>query len=118
MAGYRNRFIPLMFPELAEDGDEVWVSIRNPLLVPPGELQPAPVPTHADGTPVDPQAATEAMFAVIAKLIVAWRVYDASVVAEQQPLLELPATPESVGRLPTVVLNRIAEEINKINNPQ
>jgi hypothetical protein len=76
LAGYKNRFINLTFPDLSEDGDTVYVSIRSPRTVPPSQLQPVSLPENADGTPVDPRAAEKAMYDVIAGLIVSWHVYD------------------------------------------
>ncbi len=135
MPGYTNRVILLEFPQL---GDKVSVLLRNPVLLPPGELTPDDVATDADGTPVDTQAANSAMYKVMAGLIVAWHVYDASATAtpvtidldaddltaqlaaleaaEQTRLVEI--TPENVARLPMAIINRIGEEIGRVADPQ
>ena len=118
MSGYTNRFIPLMFPEL---GDRVSVLIRNPKLVPPGEITPQ-VGEHPTQ-----EETFQASYEVMARLIVAWRVYDSSALAvdidldadnldEQLASLEQaeqprlgPITPENLAKLPTAILNRIGE---------
>ncbi|MGW1071587.1 hypothetical protein [Streptomyces sp. NPDC002537] len=134
MSGYTNRVILLEFPQL---GDKVSVLLRNPVLLPPGELTPDDVATDADGKPVDPQAANAAMYKVMANLIVAWHVYDASATgvpvtidldaddltaqlaaleaAEQTRLVEV--TPENVARLPMAIITRIGEEIGRVADP-
>ncbi|GAA3032149.1 hypothetical protein FHS39_002596 [Streptomyces olivoverticillatus] len=134
MPGYTNRVILLEFPQL---GDKVSVLLRNPVLLPPGELTPDDVATDADGKPVDTQAANTAMYKVMAGLIVAWHVYDASATgvpvaidldaddltaqlaafetAEQVRLVEI--TPENVAKLPMAIINRIGEEIGRVADP-
>ncbi|MCW2900927.1 MAG: hypothetical protein JWO67_3192 [Streptosporangiaceae bacterium] len=127
MAGYANRLISLTFDDLTDDpkSDPVWVSIRNPKLMPPGELQARSVPTNEDGTPLDSDAALSSMYEVVAKLVVAWRVYDATVLEVDpdtrepldQPLLGLPATPELIAKLPLEIINRISEQMSAAVNP-
>lgn len=116
MAGYGNRTILLDFPELSEEGDRVHVIIRNPRLVPMQDLIPDDVPTSADGKP-DQNAQLAAGMAVIARLITAWHVYDATSAEDDQPLLGLPATAALVAKLPMEIQNRIGEEIHKVRNP-
>lgn len=97
--------------------EKLWVSIRNPQTMTMDELR-------ADSVPVDPetslpveQLANDAMFKIIAKLIVGWNMYDAkdfSVNPEtgeplQQRKLTLPATDETVRGLPAAAVNRIAD---------
>lgn len=122
MAGYANRVVNLEFRELSEDWetDPIRVVIRNPRLMPPGELQPREVPNGPDGTP-DRDEANLAMYEVIAKLVIGWRVYDASELALDpetfeplpQQLLPQGATVETVRKLPTLIVNRIAEQLTK-----
>lgn len=135
-AGYTNRVILLPFPKL---GDRVSVLIRNPKLLPPSELTPQDVAVDAQGNPLDPQAANTAMYEVMANLIVAWRVYDASApastvdidldaaaeslevqiaaldAADQTLMTEITA--ENVARLPMAIINRIGEELGKVADP-
>jgi hypothetical protein len=117
------------FPELSEDPehDKIWVSLRNPRLVPPEELRPKDVVTDpATGMPADVAAAETAMYAVFAKLIIGWSVYDASVMAIDldtgepldQPKLPMPATVESVAKLPSVILGALVEEFTQAANPR
>lgn len=133
MPGYANRIITLTFPELAEDGDHIEVVIRNPRLMPVDELRSAgdgltraeleqfqaaqqalaagqPVP---DGLVTDKDA--DRGFAMVAKLIIGWHVYDATSTQAEQPLLPLPATPELVRKLPMEILTRLMEEVGKVN---
>ena len=113
MAGYRNRSIKLEFPELSEDGDSVYVTIRNPKLVPIEALLTG-VPVGPDGQPLDRDLARKKGYEKIANLVIDWRVYDATAIGEEQPLLELPATAELVAKLPFEISERIAEEVNKV----
>lgn len=115
----------LKFPELAEDGENLFVALRNPRLMAPTELQPREVALDDNGRPVDLAAAQEANNEVIAKLIVAMRAYDATdfqVDAEGNPLpqrlLEAPVTPEVVAKLPMEIIKAISEELTEAVNPQ
>ena len=134
MSGYTNRFTLLQFPEL---GDRVSVLLRNPRLLPPEEITPKDVAVDANGQPLDPQAATQATFEVMARLIVAWHAYDASIAssaisidldadnldeqlaaveaADQVRLGEITA--ESVAKLPTAMIKRITEELERVADP-
>lgn len=134
MSGYTNRVILLQFPDL---GDRVSVLLRNPRLLPPSELTPEDVQVDANGQPLDPQAANVAMYKVMANLIVAWHVYDASAAGaaasidldadnldEQLQALEgadqvrlIDITPENVAKLPMSIINRIGEEIGRVADP-
>jgi hypothetical protein len=125
--GYANRLVHVDFTEeLAEPGDTVWVTIRNPKHLTAGELRPRDVPMQADGvTPVNMNDATDAMYETLAKLIVGWHVYDASDMTLNadgtpavQALLPTPATPELVSRLPVVIVKRLSEEVTNAVNPQ
>lgn len=134
MPGYTNPYVLLQFPEL---GDDVSVLMKNPQLLPPSEIQPEDVPTDDKGQSLDPQAANEAMYKVMARLIVSWKVYEAFApgdaldidpdadpadvfatlgAGEQTRLGKI--TPENIGRLPLAILNRIGEEIGRVADPQ
>ena len=127
--GYLNRVIRLDFSDLSAnpDTDPVWIVIRNPRLVPPSELT-SNIALNPDGTPVDMNDATEAMYRTMLRLIVGWRVYDGTAPFElhpvtgepfgDQPLLPSPATLDSVKKLPTVMINAVANEIKQAANPQ
>lgn len=135
MAGYTNPYVILQFPELGED---VSVLMRNPQLLPPSEVTPKDVPLDDRGQPLDPQQAQEAMYEVFARVIVAWKVYDASQAvaldlgddvdpvalfeslgAVQDPQPRLGAvTVENISRAPLRIINRVMEEISRVADPQ
>jgi hypothetical protein len=134
MAGYTSPYVLLPFPDL---GDDVSVLIRNPQLLPPSELTPEDVQLDERGQPVDPQAANMAMYKVFARLIVAWKVYDASelitpveVSEDADPValfesLETTAQPrlgaisaENIARLPMRIINRIGAELGSVADPK
>lgn len=132
MAGYTNPYLLLQFPELANDCS---VLMRNPQLLAPAEITPEDVPVGEDGKAVDPNAANEAMYKVMARIIVAWKVYEAfsgdlppvdpdADPADIQAVLEQveqrrigEVTAENVGRLPMVIIQRIMEEISRVADP-
>lgn len=114
MPGYDNRFKRIDFPEL---GSDVFVTIRNPKTMPPSMLRPEGVALDANGNPLDEVEAEKAMYRVLATLVRDWNVYDASSDADEQPLLPLPATADSVERLPLAIINRVATELADAANP-
>jgi hypothetical protein len=107
----------LEFPELGEDGDDIHVTLRNPQTVPFDALVPKGVVYDANGNAVDQAQFNEAMFEVYAFLISDWRVYDATSLDEDQPLLPSPATGTTFAKLPRAIQNRIADEVNARRNP-
>lgn len=126
MSGYKNAFILLPFPDLA---DNCSVLIHNPQLVSPEKLQIVAAASDSD----DPAVASAAMNGVLVDLIVAWReVYpaygdledvdldaepDLAVLMEkleardQQPLGAV--TLETVARLPVGIVTKIMEEFKQ-----
>lgn len=125
MAGYKNRFFRLEFPELTEDGDPlIYLKLRNPTTRPYEEMQPDTV-FNADGTPVDRRDALHAMYAVYARLIVGGHVYDATEARGEddeselldQPLLAIPMSAEDFAKLPSEIQNTVADEVVKRQNP-
>lgn len=123
--GYSDRIVTLMFPEMAEPGDTLWVAFRNPMHVPASELRRIrDVPVDGDDQPLDDQAATTALVATLAGMIVGWRVYDATVAgldddgqAIPQPLLPLPVTPELVRRMPAAIVRALSQNIKQALAP-
>lgn len=145
MPGYANPVITLRFPELAEEGDNIYVVIRNPRTMAAGELRAgaskadqeriaaAQAAAEANGGQVPDGMVTDEDedrgSAIMAKLILGWRVWDTTVPVKIDPgtgdlihddeteprLLPLPATPELVQRLPMPVINAIGQEIAKMN---
>ena len=118
MAGLKDRFITLTFPDLTEDGEPVlYVTFRNPKLVPLDWLR-SRIATHPSGEPVNEDAATQESYERLARLITDIRMYDAEDPGEDQGMLEMPMTAEKVARLPLVVNTRVAEELGKVGeNP-
>jgi hypothetical protein len=133
MSGYTNPYVLLQFPDL---GDDVSVLMKNPQLLPPSEIQPEDVPTDDNGEPVDQKQAQEAMYKVMARLIVAWKVYEAFApdatldidpeadpaalfaslgAGEQERLGSI--TVDNIARLPLAILNRIGEEVGRVADP-
>lgn len=118
MAGLKDRFITVTFPELTEEGDEpLYVTFRNPKLVPLEWLR-SRMATKPDGTPVNEDAATQESYERLARLITDIRMYDANDVSMDQAMLTMPMDADKVSRLPMVVNTRIVEEMSKVSeNP-
>jgi hypothetical protein len=114
MPGYDNRFKRIDFPVLGED---VYVTIRNPKTLPPSVLRPEGISLDQNGNPASDEQAEAAMYKVLATLVRDWHVYDATSDADDQPLLELPATAAGVERLPLEIINKIATELAAATNP-
>jgi hypothetical protein len=114
MAGYANRKIMLDFPELSEPGDKVHIIIRDPRMMSVNEITPD-LPDNAEN---DRAAVTRATFDVLARMVVAWHVYDATSLDDDQPLLDLPATGDTVAKLPLAIQERLAEELRKAQGQQ
>ena len=128
--GYANRVVTIQFPDLSDDpGDRIWVTMRNPKMVPIDEMRAGSegVTLNAQGDPEDSGAATAAGYRILAKLIVGWHVYDATVLPElnasgedvSTPVMlpQAPVTVEMVAKLPMAILNRLMEEMSSINPP-
>jgi hypothetical protein len=127
--GYANRVIRLDFPDLTDDpvNDKIWVTIRNPKLVPSGELTPEQVTPVVDGQAEDAAAANASMHKMFAKLIIGWRAYDASEIpvldaagnpVGEQALLPMEYTEATVAKLPMEILNAIGREVTEALNPR
>lgn len=126
--GYANRVITITFDELSDDPeDRIWVCMRNPRLVPLDEMRSGSgdIALDAEGKPVDSGAATGAGYKVLAKLIIGWHAYDATVIPVLDaagndvsvPVLlpQAPVTVAAVAKLPMAILNRLMEEMAAIN---
>lgn len=134
MSGYTEPYVLLRFEEL---GDDVSVLMRNPQLLPPREITPRDVHLDDKGQPVDADDAQTAMYEVFARLIVAWKVYDAS---QSTPLeISEDADPialfeslgtgdsqprigainvENIARLPMRIISRLMDTVNASVSPQ
>ncbi|MFJ6215002.1 hypothetical protein ACIQGZ_16950 [Streptomyces sp. NPDC092296] len=113
MPGYANRLIRLPFPDLSEEGDDVHVIIRNPKTVPLHELNTRDVPKLPSGES-DSDGIIRAMYEVIARIVVAWHVYDATSTDDDQPPLPLPATEDLVAKLPKEIIDEIADRMMEV----
>jgi hypothetical protein len=132
MSGYAQRVLTLPFPELSDDpdGDLIWITIRNPKLVPPGELTPDQDTPIVDGMPANPEAAVDSMHRILAKLIVGWHVYDATqdveldaagndvTVPRLLPNEKSAFTAANSAKLPTAIITEITKKISGATNPQ
>ena len=128
---YANRVITKHFTELVEPGDDIWVTIRNPQLMSPGEFtsSEADLETGPDVQPVANEANKRAVNRLGAKLIIGMRVYDPTAPIElddhgnplptAEPVL-LPAKPaaEDVAKLPMGIINWLAQELARVNPQQ
>lgn len=134
MAGYNNPYVLLTFPDL---GDDVSVLMRNPQLLSQSVLMPKDVAVDEHGRPLDPAEANASMYEVIARVLVAWKVYDASptvpveVTDDADPVALFESlgtggaqprigavTVDNVAKLPMVIIKRIMEELNRVADPQ
>lgn len=116
--GYANATIRVTFDELSEDPviDPIWAVMRNPRMMPPGELKFEDVPVGDDGKPLDADLAETAMYERLSKAIVALRAYDASAVGvdpltgeiADQPLLTPPITPDLLRKLPMAMIEKLS----------
>lgn len=104
----------LQFGEL---GYDVYVTLRNPKVLPPDFIRPKDIPVGPDGMPLNPADAENEMYAIISRLIRDWCVYDATSDDDNQPRLPLPATPELIRKLPMMIITKITEELAKAVNP-
>lgn len=138
---YKDRVIKLDFDDLSEGPeDPIWVIIRNPRLLPPAEISSftsgdsgyEPAEPAEDGTPqarvTDPDKATQTLRNMVARLVVAARVYDATDLGtfdpetgeptgEQPRMPPPPWSPEQAAKLPLPVMERISKEFAEAVNP-
>lgn len=111
---YLNRTIRLEFPDL---GDDIWVAIHNPALMPASRLQSdVDIPVDANGKPTDAKAAIDATFDIASKLIAGWNVYDPF--DDTETPMELPATVEKLRLLPMSITLKISEIVGKALSPK
>lgn len=115
--GYANRKIYLGFPELTEDGDhEVHVIIKNPKVVNLEGLQSADVVLGPDGSP-DEASARDEMFRIVAGLILAGHVYDATCFDDDAPPMSLPISADDAARLPWEIIKKVTNLVKEVMNP-
>lgn len=120
---YTNRTINLNFDGTDDNypmlGDDIWITILNPMLMPASKLQAGnDVKLGPDGQPTDMVAAMRAGHMLLAQLVVDWHVYDPTDDSEDPAVLPLPATIENVELLPMAIINAVSELIGKALNPR
>jgi hypothetical protein len=125
--GYRNPVITRRFDDLVEEGDACHVIMRNPATMPGTEF----AAIMAGGDTAGDMEKLGRVHAMIAGLVIGWRVWDPTVPVKADPetgelihdeettprLLPLPATPESVAKLPQAVLMDLMEQVTAVINP-
>ncbi len=114
--GYLNRVIQLNFPELAgvEEGSGrpiIWITVRNPRLIPGGELvgKGSTIRKEADGAVSVQGAAVDEAYGQFAKLIVGGNVLDPTVDSDDPPPLPMPPSAADMGKYPIEILNAIGK---------
>lgn len=126
MAGFANRVRTLTFPELTEEGEPIlFVAVRDPKTMPPKLLMPPDIARGPDGQPLVPEEAEQRSREILARMVIRWRMYDASDFAVddegfplEQAMLPLPATPELIEKLPLVVTHAMNTLIVEALNPK
>jgi hypothetical protein len=120
---YTNRTIRLDFSGGDDNypalGDDIFVTIANPMLMPPSKLRPkVDVELDADGSPKDANEAVNASLEIVAGLILDWCIYDPMDFSENPEPIPLPATAEIMNMLPLAVTNAVTEILGKALNPR
>lgn len=110
MGRYANPQIRLDFPDLSEDDDPIYVTIRNPKNVPGPQLMTNDLP---EGSTSDQYL--DESYRIMAGLVVDWHVYDGA--SDDGDALPLPASVESMRKLPVDITKQIAEQIALVVNP-
>lgn len=112
---YTNRTIRLDFPEL---GDDIWVVINNPLLMPISYLQSnVDIKLDENNRPTEPSQAVDASLDIASRMVLSWNVYDPMDTSEEPVPFEMPATVEKLRRLPLIIVTKISEIVGKALNP-
>lgn len=113
MPGYANRLVTRHYPNLSEPGDDVHVVLRNPRVMPTEEL----IPDVPEPAALPESEQRQMLYQIAAKLIVGGRLYDATVAAEDQPLLDYPVTAKQVSLFPIEIIKDLNDLINEVINP-
>ncbi len=108
---------PTVLPYL---GDDLWVIVRNPMLMPQSLLTTKrDVAMNSDGTPVSRDEAMQAGSEVVAGLIVDWNLTDVLDLAEHSPVLGIPTNADVLRHhVPSVVSEVIAQMLGRARNPR
>lgn len=111
MGRYANQVLRRDFPDLSEDGDLIFVAIRNPKTVSMDRLMPPAL--HGEDAE-DIEKRKHAVWTMLAQLVVDWHVYDANIDDDDSPALALPATPEAIASLPVEIVTWMTEQTQKV----
>jgi hypothetical protein len=108
---------PIVLPNLGKD---IWITIRNPMLMPQSLLMPKQdVQMKEDGTPVDRNEALQAGAEVVAGLIVDWSLTDIMDLSDDARVLPLPTNADVLrNQVPVVVGDMIATVLARARNPR
>jgi hypothetical protein len=110
--GYAQPLIRLDFPDLAEDGDPIWVVIRSPKTMPNEAFL---LPSGAAALDENSPEAMTVTYEMIARFVHDWHVYDATATGPEADVpLPVPATPELLAKLPVTILRAISDEMKKV----
>ncbi|HET9893704.1 MAG TPA: hypothetical protein VFQ44_01975 [Streptosporangiaceae bacterium] len=121
LAGYANAVITKHFPELAAEGDDIFVTIRNPMTVPPKELtsigRKAAKTANEDNDDGQDDDAAEGTYGIFARLIIRCHAYDSSAIDEDghMRVLKAPLTAGDVAALPWPIFQWLGEELGKLS---
>jgi len=113
MALTARRLLRQDFPQL---GDDVWVEMKNPLLLPIDCLRPQVEPRRLPDGSLDMQHVAEMGYALTARLITAWSVYDATDESDD-PARLVEVNPENLQKIPAPVEVWIAARMSEATRP-
>lgn len=101
MSGYANRIVRREYPEL---GEKVFIEYRNPKTVAADILAPSDSNNLTN---------RQVLYQISANLLRNWCVYDGTSDDDEPPMLEAPATPEMVGRMPFAIVRDLMDDITE-----
>lgn len=109
--GYKNKTLRLDLGDLADE--PLWIDILNPRMLSQQSIDMPDLPD--DATEVDKiNAGMEA----IAKIIVAWNLFDVEDEDDPPTVLPIPSVDlDSLRKVPGEVINRLGEEMKGANPP-
>lgn len=125
-----GNLIPVYYPEL---GDDIEISVRNPMLMPSSMLAPRKkIAVDDKGIPVDQLEAYDATLVIAGSLVATWTMYDVLDPSDDPPLLPVPsalvvdgsedardaAVAELMRKVPGPVVDAIGELIAAARNPR
>jgi hypothetical protein len=109
---YLSRTVRVDLSDLVDDPEGSFVELRSPAMLSTDELGRLGLLTSIPDNASD-QAKVTFGQQRLAKLVTSWRVFD----AETDELLGEP-TPEALGRVPSVVTERVANALSAVGAPK